>query len=272
MTKAKTTAQPRHELSSQLRWVPLGDMRISPAAQREFSPTNPAVSGDFDPELMGHPVLSARGDHYYILDGQHRVEGFRRWIGEGWQKQQVLCRVYTDLDEAAEAELFLRLNDVKTISAFDKFEKGVNAGRAVETDIDRIVRAVGLKVSKQKTDGAVGAVGTLRQVYGRGGPATLSRTLRIVRDAYGDSGLEAPIIAGVGLLTSRYNGEVDEDRMVDRLASLRQGADGLLQNAYVIKRQTGSTLPHSVAAAAVEVYNKGRGGKKLPSWWKADES
>jgi len=25
-----------------------------------------------------------------------------------------------------------------------------------------------------------------------------------------------------------------------------------------------------VAAAAVEIYNGGRGGKKLPSWWKTD--
>lgn len=271
MTKAKTTEQ-RHELSSQLRWVRLGDMRVSPAAQREFQPNNPAIVEDFDPELMGHPVLSQRGEHYYILDGQHRTAGFRNWIGEGWQDQQILCRVYVDLDESQEADLFLKLNNVKAITAFDKFRVGVNAERDVETDIDRIVRALGLKISKNKGEGAVGAVGTLRQVYSRGGPANLSRTLRVLRDAYGDSGMDSPAIAGIGLLTSRYNGEVDEARLVERLASVRLGVDGLMQAAYVLKRQTGSTLPHCVAAASVDTYNRGRGGKKLPSWWKSDEA
>lgn len=55
-----------------------------------------------------------------------------------------------------------------------------------------------------------------------------------------------------------------------RLAGQRQGVDGLMQNAYVMKQQTGSTLPHCVAAASVDIYNRGRGGKKLPSWWKSD--
>lgn len=269
MTKAKTTEQ-RHELHSQLRWVALGDMRVSPAAQREFQPNNPAIVNDFDPELLGHPVLSERGSHFYILDGQHRIMGFRAWIGDGWREQQILCRVYVGLSEEDEADLFLKLNDVKAISAFDKFRVGVNAQRDVETDIDRIVRALGLKVSKQKTEGGVGAVGTLRKVYSRGGPAVLSRTLRILRDAYGDAGMDAPFIDGIGLVTSRYNGEVDEAQMVQRLASVRQGTDGLMQQAYVLKRASGSTLPHSVAAAAVEIYNKGRGGRKLPSWWRSD--
>ncbi len=72
-------------------------------------------------------------------------------------------------------------------------------------------------------------------------------------------------------MASRYNGEVDEARLVERLASERQGVDGLMQKAYVMKRQSGSTLPHCVAAASVDIYNRGRGGKKLPSWWKTDD-
>jgi hypothetical protein len=45
------------------------------------------------------------------------------------------------------------------------------------------------------------------------------------------------------------------------------GVNGLLGRAEQIRRQTGNPKNHCVAAAAVEAINRGRGGKKLPSWW-----
>lgn len=260
----------RHEVTPRQKWVTIGDMRVSPFAQREFSEGNPAVRDTFDPDLIGHPVLSHRGTLYYILDGQHRIEGYRRWIGEGWETQQLLCDTYEGLTEAQEAEIFLRHNTVKAVSTFEKFRIGINAERPVENDIDRVVRSLGLHISRQKGEGNIGAVGTLRNVYGRGGAGGLSRTLRIVRDAYGDPGMESPIIDGIGLLSCRFNGEVDEVRLVRQLAGLRQGAGGLLQLAYIQKKQTGAALPQCVAAAAVDVYNRSRAGNKLPSWWKVE--
>lgn len=271
MTNPKPTdGSHRHQLSSHQRWIKAGQMKVSPFAQREFSESNPAVKNSFDPDLIGHPVLSHRGDFYYILDGQHRIKGFERWIGDGWEEQELLCDVYEGLTEAQEAETFLRHNTTKAVSTFEKFRIGVNAERPDETDIDRICRLLGLKISQTKGEGHVGAVGTLRTVYTRGGAGTLSKTLRVIRDAYGDAGMESSIIAGIGLVTSRFNGEVDEARLIRQLASVRQGKDGLLQQAYIVQKQSGSTLPQSVAAAAVDQYNKGRGGKKLPSWWKAE--
>ena len=56
---------------------------------------------------------------------------------------------------------------------------------------------------------------------------------------------------------------------VTKLSGAHGGPTGLLGKAEVMRRQTGQPKAHCVAAAAVEFINSGKGGKKLPSWWKA---
>jgi hypothetical protein len=222
----------------------------------------------FNLEKFAPPTVNERDGSYYIVNGQHSTDAFKRWIGDGWEDQQVQCWTYVGLSEAEEAELFLSLSDTLTISTFDKFRIAKTAGRELETDIDRTVRAQGLVVSRDGVPGAVRAVATLRKVYTRSdGAPTLARTLRIIRDAYGDPGLEAAVIDGIGHLCQRYNGQLDEQATVERLSRAHGGVNGLLAKAEVLRKQTGNYKSHCVAAAAVDIINASRGGKKLPSWW-----
>lgn len=261
----------RTEKPTRLRWIPLGKMRVSSMAQRDLVPARvDRLAAEFDPDLLGYPAVSDRDGHFWIVDGQHRIEAFKQWLGEDWETQQIQCAVYTGLDEESEAALFDRLNDTLAVNAFDKFRVRVNAGYPIETDIDRQVRLEGLVISRDGVPGAIRAVGTLRKVYTRTDAATLGRTLRIIRDAYGDHGLEAPVIDGLGHLCQRYNGELEDDTAIARLSKAHGGANGLLGLAEKIRHQTGQPKAHCVAAAAVDIINRGKGGKKLPSWWKAD--
>lgn len=262
----KPSAPKRVQRLARLRWVAVKDMQVSSLAQRERKDyrVNQIVA-EFDEDKIGTPILSSRNGHYYIVDGQHRIEATGIVRGDD---SEVQCWVYEGLTEADEAELFLRFNDVLTVSAFDKFKVSVQAGRDDETDIDRIVRAQGLIVTRDKLPGAVRAVGTLGKVYDRDGASALARALGIIRDAYGDSGFEAPVIDGMGLLCGRYNGELDVPTAIQRLGKVNGGVHGLLGKAEILRRSTGNTKSHCVAAAAVDVINAGRGGKKLPSWWK----
>lgn len=259
----------RVEREARLRWVPLVRVRINPLAQRELNAARvDRLAAEMELEQLAPPTVNARDDLFFCLDGQHRIEGFKKWCGEGqWEDQQMQCWTYDSLSEEEEAEVFLRLNDTLTVTAYEKFRVGVHAGRAEETDIDRIVRAQGLRVSRERGDGAVRAVGTLRKVY-RMSPETLGRSLRIIRDAHGEAGLEAAVIEGIGLLCQRFNGSLDEDAVVQRLGNLHGGVNGLLGRAQQLRQQTGNTVAQCVAAAAVEIHNRGRGGKKLPAWWK----
>ncbi len=42
-----------------------------------------------------------------------------------------------------------------------------------------------------------------------------------------------------------------------------------MSRAGQLRQSTGNAAAQCVAAAAVEVINRGSGGKKLPAWWRA---
>lgn len=261
----------RVERVARLAWVPLAKVKVNPLAQREQVQARiDRLVAEFDPEQLGYPTVNLRDDHYWVIDGAHRIEALKMWLGE-WEGQSVQCQTYEGLSEAEEAEVFLKLNDTLSVQAYAKFRIGVQAGRAEEVEVDKVVRQCMLRVSQDKGDGAIGAVGTLMRVYRRSGPQTLARTLLIIRDAYGDAGLEASVIDGIGLLCNRFNGDLDDVKLVQRLSGAHGGVNGLLGKAENLRKSTGNVRAHCVAAAAVEINNGGRGGKKLPSWWKADD-
>ncbi len=269
MTSSPGTPQGRLQRAARLRWVPLTQMRVNPLAQRELRPARVAkLAASFDLEQMGNPTVSARGAWYYIIDGQHRIEALKQWLGD-WTDQLVQCWMYEGLTEAQEAEVFLKLNDVLAVPAYARYQVSVQAGRPSEADVDRIVRALGLRIAPARADGGICAVATLRRVYARGGPAVLSKALRIIRDAYGEAGLDGPVIDGIGLLCQRYNGQLNEQRAIDRLTAAHGGVSGLVSRAGQLRQTTGTAMAHCVAAAAVELINRGRGSTKLPDWWKA---
>jgi len=260
------------ERVARLQWIPLVDIDFNELAQRSLKQSRvDELATEFDPEQVGFPTVNHRNERYFVVDGHHRIEALKIWLGDDWERQQVQCQCYENLSEEEEAEVFLKLNNVLAVTAFDKFRIGVKAGRPEETEVERVVRQCMLRVSQDQGDGAIAAVGTLMKVYHRGGPQSLARTLLIIRDAYGDSGLEAAVIDGIGLLCHRYNGDLDDGRLVDRLARAHGGVNGLLGKADVLRKQTGNMRAHCVAAAAVEINNGGRGGKKLPSWWRAED-
>lgn len=260
------------ERVARLAWVPLAKVKVNPLAQREQVQARiDKLVTEFDPEQLGFPTVNLRDGHYWCIDGAHRIAALKEWLGDDWEAQQVQCQTYEGLTEAEEADVFLKLNDTLAVQAYAKFRIGVQAGREDEVDVDRIVRQCLLRVSQDKGDGAIGAVGTLMRVYRRSGPQTLARTLLIIRDAYGDAGLEASVIDGIGLLCNRFNGELDDVKLVQRLSGAHGGVNGLLGKAENLRKSTGNVRAHCVAAAAVEINNGGRGGKRLPSWWKADD-
>lgn len=269
----KSTGGLRFERQAHLRWIAVGDLKISAISQRDRRQAwIDHLSSNFDPELMGNPSVSERDGSPYVVDGQHRIEAYKIWIGDGWEDQQIQCWVYTGLTEAQEADLFGHLNDVRAVRSFDKFRIAVTAGHPVETDTARQVRIEGLVISESKIPGAIRAVNTLTKVYTRSDGATLGRTLRIIRDAYGDAGFrQAAIIDGIGLLCQRYSGQMDDTAAVKKLSNARGGLKGLLEEAEGLRYATGKQKAHCIAAAAVVLINRGAGkNKRLPAWWEPE--
>lgn len=250
-----------------LEWLPVADIRVSDQAQRELRAGKAAkIAADFDPDRLTPPIVSRRSDgRLFVIDGQHRIEAMRLI---GWGDQNIECFVHDGLTEREEADLFLWHNDRTAVSALDKFLVGVTANRSDECVINQIVHDAGLHVSASCSSRSIQAVGALRKTYANGGDV-LARTLRIASDAYGDEGLHADVIEGVGLLVARHNGAMDDERAVARLSTARGGIGTLRTKANRLRAELGATRGQCIAGAATEIINAGKGGKKLPSWWGA---
>ncbi len=263
-----TNPTPKIETEKRLRWVPIAQMKLNPLAQRQLKQYHvDHLVANLNLEELGTPTVNRRDGSWYIIDGQHRIEALR---AIGWGDQQIECWTYEGLTSEDEAAKFRTLNKRLTVASLDDFRIAVHAGDPVDSDIDRIVRAQGLVVSLDNVPGAIGGVGTLRRVYLRSDGKTLGRALRIDRDAYGDPGMQAAVIDGLGYLCQRYNGSLNDDEAVKKLAAAHGGVNGLLGKAEQLHKRMGTAKGQCVAAAAVETINRGRGGKKLPDWWKAD--
>lgn len=268
MSNRSTEQQKLAHAAAHLKWVPMPQMKTPPLAQRELNRARvDHLVANLDLEQIGTPTVSHRDGTYWIIDGQHRIEALRNF---GLADEALQVWVYENLSETDEAEMFLKLNDVLPVSAFEKFTKCVHAGRPVECDINRIVRAQNLVVSRDHIPGAIHAVGTLVRAYNQAGGPNLGRCLRLIRDAYGDAGFEASVIDGIARVTARYDtGVLDEVRAVEKLSNAHAGVKGLLNLAEQMRAETGNPKGQCVAAAAMAIYNRGlRGRQSLGSWWK----
>lgn len=260
----------RIKRQAQIRTIKLGDIRVSPTGQRELNMSRvKKILDNLDMERLGTLTVSARDGFFWLIDGQHRFNALKEYWGEGFEEWEIEAWCYFDLTEEQEAEKFLQHNEVLTVDAYARFKVGVAAGRPVENDIDRIVRSLDLKVTRQHGTGSISAVASLVKTYTRYGPQGLVQTLWTIREAFGDRGFEAVIIDGVGLFRARYEGRIDPERLVKKLSTTLGGVKGLLNRANLIREKTGQTVPQCVAAAVTDVYNQGaRGLQSIGSWWK----
>lgn len=254
----------------ELQLVRLGLTKVSSKCQRERDQNwiDQLVS-EMNVDELGNPEVSHRDGSFYIMDGQHRIEAIKRWNGAGWEEQHLQCWVWEGLTEEQEAEIFLRLNNRKSVAVFQKFTVGTHAGRPAECEITQIVTDEGLKISTQTIPGAVGCVGALLRIHRQRGPITLRRALCMARDSFGDSGMNSQVIEGFSLLCNRYNGVLDEKSAVQSLSKVHGGVNGLMGSAEQLRQKTGSSKTQCIAAAAVTIINRDRkGAKKLQPWFK----
>jgi hypothetical protein len=275
---AKKATEPVHssvERIAKKGWVRLGDVRVNPVVQREFVPSKAdRLARDFDTEHFGMPVINRRGGYAWCIDGQHRLAALKIWLGEGWEDQNFEAEVYEGLTETEEANAFLKRNDSMGVTVYNRFRIARVAGWEDETAVAGIVDKLGLTISRDRDqEGRIMAVGTLLKVYRRAGVDVLTRTLTIIRDAYGTAGLDAATISGMALVVHRYE-DLDDAELIVRLNKANGGVSGMLAKATRTQRETGNPRQLCVAAAIIDTFNslsaasRGGNGQRLLSWWR----
>lgn len=254
-----------------VEWVPLDLMRVRwGISQRHPDPARiNKIAKDFEPDAMGMPHVNHVDGLYWIVDGQTRVEALKLWLVD-WSGQKIKGFVYRELSERDEADLFLTLNNVKAVSTFDKYIISLTAEREDETNADAIVRKHKLKVARTRADGVISCVGMLMRVYGRG-QDILDRTLEIAYAGFGNDGLESDLIDGLSRVIARYDGLIKSSQAIHALRAVAGGPNAIRTRAARLKQEYAVDRGQCIAAAIVEAINRKREGKKLVSWWKAEE-
>lgn len=266
MPKPQSGSQ-RIEVTSHLRWVRLDQMKVNPQAQRALTQSwADELARDFDPDRMGFIHVSFRDGWYYIVDGQHRRAAAMQYLGSD---QQVQCHVYEGLTTEQEAQLFLDLNRQKQQNAISKFKVALTAGRTVENDIDRIARALNLKIGTSTQLEEITCVTALLAAYKKRGPGPLSFALRVIRDAFGYDGFKREVINGLTLVVDRYGTQINEKQLVEKLIDYQ--LVGLHRRGKSLRESTGSAAEQCYACAVIEAYNTHKAGQprgvRLQPWW-----
>ena len=268
-----TTTDRKITRAASIRSIKMRDLRISPRSQREVNENRvKKIRDTIDLDRLGTLTVSHRDGLYWIIDGQHRFHALRehlqREFGDDWADWEIQTWCYFGLTEQQEAERFLQFNDTLAVNAYDRFRVGVAAGLPVPTDIDRIVRSLGLKVARTKDPGHIGAVASLEHAYRTGIPILVTM-VSTIRDAWDGIGYDSPMMDGLTMFIARYDGQFDRDRLVKRLGAIRNGARGVRQSAGTEREATGCSWAEAHAAALVKIYNKQlRGRSVLTNWWR----
>ncbi|MGW0904951.1 DUF6551 family protein [Streptomyces sp. NPDC002853] len=258
-----------------IEWVPLAAIRTDHRVNtRTFDPNwvEKKLREGFDPNKVGVPIVSDRGDETYVwIDGQNRGELMRR---AGWSDQKIQCRAFRGLTRAEEAELFLGHNDNRQVKPLAKFLARVTAGNTDAVAINRIAKKLGWKIEERNSSKSITAVVSLDKVYqsdkqadGSPGPA-LELTLRVVTEAWGykSEAVDGRIIAGIGAVFNRFGDSVDLAVLVKKLAEYPAGPSGVLGKARGMQQFQGGTVGHCVAEVVVTAYNARRRTNVLPDW------
>ncbi len=267
---------PKTRKPSKVRPVPIAQMRIPPAlvTQREFRKAHgDRIAAELDLNQLGYPIINHRDGNYWVVDGQHRVYALRQ---NGFENDQLDCEVYENLTDAEAADIFLGRDARKPIPLYDKFHVSCTAGHRRERDIQRVVEANGQKISRNNDEGGISAVGALTAVYDRSGDTVLGQVIRAINLGFGGDPMafDRSIVEGLGLVFNRYNGSTNEKQLGGRLSELRHGARELIRKAEAIRVRTGNQKKQCIAAAVVDIYNKGeapRSKDRLPSWWQEQQ-
>lgn len=276
MSKQQRSQSGQVRRPSKIYQVSIEKMRVPPAlvTQREFRKAHgDRLAADLDLDKLGYPVLNHRDGSFWILDGQHRIYAMKQ---NGFEKYDLSCEVYEDLTDAEMADIFIGRDTRRAISPFDKFHIACTAGYPRETSIRRAVETQGAKISREKKEDCITAVGAIGKVFdtsggGHLGEVVLGQVVRTIKSGLaGDlNAFDRYVIEGVGLIYNRYNGKTNEKHLAGALSASQHGAGGILRRAKSQQERTGNQLTHCVAATVVDLYNKqsSKSGR-LPSWWK----
>ena len=257
--------------------IKLTDITVDPSVQRiegldVARASNMAKA--FDPLLLGTVVVSMREDgSLVILDGMHRAEAARLAEYEG----DLHAIVYEGLTIEQEREIFVGLNESRSVSALTKFVMRVGYLEPDAVAMNEVLLSLGWKVGPGSGTGVFSAVAALEAVY-KTGAGTLPKgknidlvrqTMKVLTAAWGHdaAGVTGLLVKGAAKVLGTY-GEAAND--VELASALARSTPGLITSRARSAADIQRTPVDSTAAfIMVNEYNLRKRAHALEPWsWK----
>lgn len=235
-------------------------IKIDERYQRALGPGHiKDIVSDFDYDAIGVITVNQRPDHYYVMDGHHRIQAC---IDYGLT--EVHCKVFDGLGLKREASLFLKLNFNRSVTALSKFDARVTIGEEQVLEIIAACESEGffLKPHSSPEYNTVGAIAALDRIYLRSGVDGIKKPLYVIAQAWPDykKGREGVFIEGLNRFMSLYP-ELEDRKLISKLRT--EDPNTLDRDRSSLKRDYGGTATLNMARAVLNCYNKGRRSGKL---------
>lgn len=256
--------------------LPVRDLSVDLAVQRAFVNKRQVADIVANPifEAFGLPVVSERADRtLHVIDGWHRSLALNELITlnrlpEHYRHE---CRVFRDLTRKQEAQLFDRLNTFTDVQPIEKFRVRLEAEDPATLAVRDMLARYDWTVAMGNLEGKFAAVQTIMKAYALN-PDAAERAIRILTATWGNhpSSVNGFFVMGFTLFFDRYESDVDDVRLIERLQSTGT-ATFFLGKAKNLKETTGDgvTVPNTVADLLVRTYNRALKSKGLPAWFNA---
>lgn len=244
--------------------MPVGQLRLNARTNREVKPARVRrLVRAMDPDALGRFAAWRDGRNFYVIDGQHRKLALEDLGLPDWP---VLCDVYEGMSFEDACEQFLKLNDSLLVTAYEKFDKGVKAGRYECVETKKVIESCGFRVSNQVGDGNLVSVAGAIDTFNLDQGDALRRALTWSSAAWGHTtqATDGYLLRGLGLIAHAYpNGEIDDAAFVKKLAKHGGGSASLIGSAKNARSIKGGSLARSLACIVIDIYNKGRRSSQL---------
>lgn len=243
-----------------------GPVKIEARLQRAFEPAKAnKIAKDFDPNATGTLSVSERANgDWILLDGQHRLRGgaLAGYFGP------YEFRIFSNLTLEQEAKLFRQLNNTSKISILQSYRVALTEGLPGPVLLDKILKDYGLEANSGH--GAYfGAVQTGLRILARpDGEELLRWALSTALAAWekNNHAVHGTIIEALTKLRWRNRGVIDTKAMIDKLAGVAGGPQGLLGRARTRQQSFNGSMVENMIESIVTIYNKGRSKHRLPEW------
>jgi hypothetical protein len=254
--------------------VQLDDLSIDHSYQRDLDPNLvEQISSQWDPKAAQVLLISRRADgSLWIVNGQHCAAGAKmRGL------VQLPAQVHEGLTVKQEAALRLKANTRKGDKSLERFKAQVAAGDAESKDIVKILAGFDTQINQWPNQHeGVNCVAAIEFLYRRDRGVMLTRTLEVVKDAYGRvDGEYAKVVVfkGIAWILEKHERELDRARVVEKLRTI--GVEALGAKMHMHKAALGGPGWLNFYRSLVEVYNDklGQAAKlewKVGSWTRGD--